>query len=298
MKPLVSVIIVSYNGKDYLSACLNSVSAMISCPHEVIIVDNASTDGSARFVRENFPSSVMIENNANMGFAGANNRGAEAAQGKYILLLNQDTILRTDIAPAIKIHEENPRCGIVGAKMLDAGGNYSFSAGHFPSPALFVKISSIHCRQGAFKTGTFLPGEDKIRVDWVEGSFMLIKTSLWREIGGMDETYFMYGEDVDFCKMAANFGYETFYSPLVSYIHFAGFDFSRVPLLMKGFLRFHKKFSGPFERALAKAVIITGLYARIFANTLSFIVTKKQEKKVYAMACLKSLKEFSAPEPP
>ena len=288
----LSILIVNYNGKTYLGDCLRSIQRNILSEYEVIIVDNASTDGSREYVREHFPEVKLLVSDKNLGFAGGNNIGAREARGDYLLLLNNDTVLLNGINPAIDLLENNKSIGIVGAMMLDGNKDYSLSAGNFPSPMRLIKITSVYKSSGYFKTGNF-PQENQESghiVNWVAGSFLLMPLSLWQKLGGLDEGYFMYGEDVDFCRRALDAGYSTAYTPSVSYIHYCGFDPSRFPLILKGYLRYHSKFSNVFSSALAAGILISGLIARVMVYGLLYINTRKSVYGVKTKACLASLK--------
>src|SRR3990172_1751724 len=124
----LSILIVNYNGAGYLGNCLRSVKQHVHLDHEVIVVDNASTDGSCNLIKTGFPNVKLRNSGVNLGFAGGNNLGAMEAKGEYLLLLNSDTILLSDIKPAIELMERQHNVGILGAMMLSAGGKYRFSA--------------------------------------------------------------------------------------------------------------------------------------------------------------------------
>ncbi len=288
--PLISIIIVNHNGMEYIADCLDSISKRVPLSHEVIVVDNASTDGSADLIRSMYAGVRLIQSRKNLGFARANNTGAKAAAGEYLLLLNQDTVLLSDLTPALRLLEQNHGAGIAGAKMVDGKGRYRPSAGYFPSPLRLVRISSLYVKDGGFVSGDFPAGTKGSEVDWVEGSFMLVKSSLWRAAGGLDGGFFMYGEDVDFCKTAAGLGYSTLYCPDVSYVHHGRYEPSRLPMVIKGFLRFHKKHSGPLVRMAAKAVLYAGLGTRVLLNSAAYVVTGSPARKTSARACWSALR--------
>jgi GT2 family glycosyltransferase len=127
-------------------------------------------------------------------------------------------------------------------------------------------------------------------VDWAAGSFLLLKRSLWQSLAGLDEGYFMYGEDADFCRRALDAGFTTAYCPTVQYIHYGGFDPSRFHLIIKGYQRYHQKFSTIFNRTLASGILFSGLIARAFMYGLLFIMTHKASYGVKSKTCLASLK--------
>ncbi len=251
---MISVVIVNYNGQKYLQECLDSIRYNLeNIQHEIIIVDNNSMDASCAFIKDKFPDVKLIESKENLGFGKANNLGVKKANYNTILLLNNDTILQNHLLPAIETLYENAKNGILAINMLDSQKKYIPSVGSFPSPFKLLKISLLSDQRQVFKTGKF---KSKLyTVDWVSGSFMLIRKSDYELIGGFDTDYFMYVEDVDLCKRMTELGKKCIFQSNLSYIHFVGFNKSREHLLLKGFeIYAHKHFS-LFGRLLAKAMI-------------------------------------------
>jgi len=269
----VSIIIVNFNGIEHIPSCLNSIYKFNSEQYEIIIVDNASNDGSVEYLQKNYPDVKLIINKENQGFAAGNNLGARYASGKYILLLNNDTLLLGTINGVVELFEEHDELGVVGIKMLGQGGEYRFSCGYFPSPLRLIKFSTIYKKSGFFRDGKF-PANPKAfyPVDWIEGSFLLTSRSLWNRLDGLDENYFMYMEDVDYCRRIQQLGYKTVYFPNVSYIHYGGFTNTRNYMLIEGIMRYHDKFSGTTISFLVNMILTCGLFLRIF---LYSIIKKK-----------------------
>ena len=258
--PTLTVLIVNYNGRKFLANCLDSISRYVSCTHEVVVVDNASVDGSVDFLRTNYPEVRLLQSSTNLGFARGNNLGAAAANGKYLLLLNNDTLLLDDVTPALDLLEGNPRIGIIGATMLDGERRWCASTGNFPSPFRLILFSSIlHSFRCMTRT---LHNLRSCEVDWAQGSFLLMEFKTYRLLGGLDEEYFMYVEDVDFCKRASLSGLSTVYCSDVSYVHFGGFKRGRWHLLYEGFRRYHRKFSSLPVRIAAYTVLHVGRVLR------------------------------------
>ncbi len=289
-QPELSVVVVNYNGAEWLPGCLDSLRRNVAVCHEVILVDNASTDRSLTLVRERYPEVRIVANDRNAGFAAGNNLGVSNARAGLLLLLNNDTVLLDDPGPAMKLLEADPRIGVVGGRMLGAKSEYRASAGFFPSPMRLVKITSMYERRGPFRDGEFPPSPPGYPVDWVEGSFMLTSAALWSDLGGMDEGYFMYGEDVDYCKQALLLGRLTFYCPHVRYVHHGGFDVERMVWTVDGFRRFHRKHSGPFRRLLAAGVLGSGLLARAAVSGLRYVFSRRPEQKARARVCWTALR--------
>lgn len=287
----LSILIVNYNGKKYLGACLRSIKDNIKIAHEVIVVDNASTDGSCEFLRQSFPDVKLIVSERNLGFAGGNNLGAAQATGELILLLNTDTVLINDINPAIELLERDQTIGVVGAMMLDGNEEYCLSAGYFPSLARLFRYSSLYIKNGYFKSGNFPQSlVDNYPVDWVAGSFMLIRLPLWNRLNGLDEGYFMYGEDVDFCRRVRDIGFVSSYCPAVRYIHYCGFEPSRLPLVTYGLKRYHKKFSGVIKNILVAVILNMCFAVRVILYFILFIITRRPKYGVTVKACIATLR--------
>jgi GT2 family glycosyltransferase len=223
---------VNYNGEAYLNDCLVSVQSNCkTIAHEVILVDNFSSDHSVDLVKTNFPQIKIIQNKSNLGFAAANNIGVNESSGEYLLLLNNDTLLRNHLTPALQILELNTQIGAVGIKMLDKNRNYRQSAGYFPNPIRLLKLKSLLLHKEGFRDGRFNESPTYYEVDWVEASFLLIKKELWTQLQGMDESFFMYAEDIDFLKRLSLLKKKTVYLPQLSYIHYGGFQNGRNLLL-------------------------------------------------------------------
>ncbi|MFD2566651.1 glycosyltransferase family 2 protein [Pseudotenacibaculum haliotis] len=260
----LSIIIVNYNGKHYLEDCIKSISKFCTVTHEIIIVDNLSTDGSQLFIKEKFPSVVLIENSENAGFAKANNIGAQKAKGKNILLLNNDTILMNEI-DSLLAKLDRKEVGAIGIKMLNGDKEYTHSVGRFPTPIGLLKLTSLNEKRPDIVTGNFT--KDEYEVDWIGGSFVLITKENWDKVGGLDEDYFMYVEDVDFCKKLQKEGKQILFCSNYSYIHFVGFNPSRELKLINGYKIYSSKHFSFVNATLAKiSLTINHVYKRAFKN--------------------------------
>jgi N-acetylglucosaminyl-diphospho-decaprenol L-rhamnosyltransferase len=223
----LSIVIVSWNTRDLLTQCLESVYAMVSdLSLEVIVVDNGSTDGSQAMVRQRFPHIYLISNQENVGFARANNQAMRLSKGRYALLLNSDALLLGNAAQVmISLAEANPQAGIVGAQLLNPDG--SFQASHTPFPNLWQEFL-ILSGAGRMLYGHWYPSrgpqEDQgpQMVDYVEGACMLVRREAFEDVGGLDEGYFMYAEEVDWCYAMREKGWQVWYQPAAQVIHLGG----------------------------------------------------------------------------
>lgn len=231
----ISIVIVSYNVKYFLDQCISSVLQSRGVDAiEIIVVDNASADGTQAFIESKYPNVNFIYNKENVGFSQANNQGVEQAKGEFVLILNPDTLLSTDtLATCLQRHNELTKEGIsvgmLGAKMFDGSGTYlPESKRGFPTP--FVSFCKIFGLSNLFPTSKIwngyylghLSSEENQQVPILTGAFMFLKRSLYTEVGGFDEDYFMYGEDIDLSYRVEKAGYKNYYIADTKIVHFKG----------------------------------------------------------------------------
>ena len=227
----ISVIIVNYNVLHFLEQCLHSVvKAMKNLEGEIIVVDNNSVDGSTAMVKEKFPGILLIENKKNTGFSVANNQGILQSSGDFILLLNPDTVIQEDtLEKVIYFMESHPDAGGLGVKMVDGKGNFlPESKRGLPTPAVaFYKIFGVaklfpkSKRFGAYHL-TYLDNNQIHIVDVLSGAFMVLRKKALEKTGLLDETFFMYGEDIDLSYRLQQAGYKNYYFPETTIIHYKG----------------------------------------------------------------------------
>lgn len=227
----LSIIIVNYNVKFFLEQCLHAVQkAITNINAEIFVIDNDSTDDSLAYLQPLFPHVIFIGNKKNVGFAKACNQGLAWATGQYILFLNPDTIVKKNtFEQCIYAFEQNDNIGAIGVKMLDGNGQYlKESKRGFPSPlASFYKITgftSLFPRSAHFAKyylGNLNADENNI-VDVLAGAYMMIRKKVLDATGGFDETFFMYGEDIDLSYRILQAGYKNYYLADAPIIHFKG----------------------------------------------------------------------------
>jgi len=227
----LSVVIVNYNVKYFLEQCLHSVKKAISrVDAEVFIVDNNSVDGSVEMVREKFPEFTLIDNHNNVGFSKANNQAIKIAKGDYVLLLNPDTVVEDDtFSKVVDYLDSHPDAGGLGVKMLDGKGKFlPESKRGLPTPSVaFYKIFGLSKLFPKSKTfGKYHLGyldRDKVHeVEILSGAFMVLRKTVLDKIGYLDETFFMYGEDIDLSYRIIKAGYKNIYFPETRIIHYKG----------------------------------------------------------------------------
>lgn len=235
----LSIVIVNYNVKYFLEQCLESVFSSRRTLNEyggsemdleVFVVDNASVDGSVEMVREKFPQVHLIANTDNVGFARANNQALRVAKGDLMLLLNPDTVVEHDtLCKCCDFYVTHPDCGGLAVKMINGEGTYlKESKRGFPSPSTsFYKISGLirlfpHSRRFAAYYMGHLSDNETNPVDILPGAFLMISREAMEKVGLLDESYFMYGEDIDFSWRIKLAGYENYYYPETRIIHYKG----------------------------------------------------------------------------
>lgn len=222
--PKVSIVILNWNGRDLVKNCLNSVLKTNYLNYEVIVVDNASTDGSQFLIRNNYPNVKLIENVENIGYAAGNNVGIKAAKGEYVVLLNNDTIVHRDwILELVKVALIDNRIGVLGCKVYVMDTNVIQHAG---CELGFISKSFLS-RSLEEDSGQF----DEIGdVDYISGEAMMVKMKVFKRVGLLDSDYFAYWEDVDFCYRARRSGYRVVYVPKSVVEHRISASWAKRPL--------------------------------------------------------------------
>ncbi len=229
--PDLSIIIVSWNVRELLLACLSALPAAIgeTLSYEIIVVDNASSDGTVAAVEAACPEVKIIANRDNMGFTAGNNQGLAEAQGRYVLFLNPDTQpLPGSIAELVRFLESSPDVGIVGPRLWYGDGRPQPSRRRFPTlPILFTESTIIqhYCPNlPLFKRFVMAdqPDDTPQEVDWLVGAALLARREVIAQIGPWDEAFFMYSEELDWCKRAKEAGWRIAYNPAAEIIHFEG----------------------------------------------------------------------------
>lgn len=227
----LSIIIVNFNVKHFLEQCLHAVyKALGNIPAEVFVVDNHSVDGSAELIQSKFPEVKLILNQKNVGFSAANNQAIKLANGQYILLLNPDTVVQEDtFVKALGFMNNHPDAGGLGIKMLDGKGRFlPESKRGLPTPAVaFYKIFGLaklfpHSKRFGQYHLSYLDKDQNHQVDILSGAFMLMRKTALDKSGLLDETFFMYGEDIDLSYRLTLAGYKNYYFAESSIIHYKG----------------------------------------------------------------------------
>ncbi len=272
----LSIVIVSWNVRDLLQTCLESLRPEWERTWaEVIVVDNASSDGTPDLVRDQYPAVRLIANLANRGFGAANNQGMAAASGRYILLLNPDTVVLPGALEAlVGFLEAHPRVGLAAPRLLNPDGSLQRNAFRFPGllqvaldlfpvhPRLMDSALNGRYRREPQATGPF-------SIDHPLGAALLVRHEIWEATGGFDEDYFMYAEEVDWCWRIHQAGWMIWQVPEARIIHYGGQSTRQVPdwmfiELWRARYRFFRRYHSIFYQAMVRLLVRLGMLWRSF----------------------------------
>lgn len=224
--PQLTVIIVNWNVRELLRTCLCSMLSELDASGEVVVVDNASSDGSAEMLRADFPQVRLIANADNVGFGAANNQALAMSEAAYVLFLNPDTDVRPGaIGRLLSFMEERPRVACAGPRLLNPDGSTQSSRRSFPGVATaFVESTILQRWFGGLKAlARFYrgdqPDDQPQPVDWLVGACLLMRRSALDEVGFFDERFFMYSEEMDLCYRLRQAGWEVWYVPAAEVVH-------------------------------------------------------------------------------
>jgi len=265
----VSIIIVNFNGARHTFACITSIRAYAPpFPHEIIVVDNKSSDNEREELQRQLPDCTIVLNDKNLGFGRANNLGAARASGELLFFLNNDTIVTSDIlTPLVAILERNPLMGLIGPALRNQDGTFQVSFGQFPSLMKEWQTRRLNARINGEIVNRVGAVEERMR-DWITGAAMMLRKECFDALGGFDESYFMYFEDVDLCFRARRRGHEIGYAADCSLIHLGGMSYSSgESLIQKEYrrsqLRFYDKFRAWPERLMLRLYLLIKACSRL-----------------------------------
>ncbi len=315
----LTISVVSYNTRGFLKNCLNSIYQYTrGIKFEVILVDNGSTDGSIEMLKEEFPQVKLIENRQNLGFARANNQAIKKSKGKYLLLFNPDSVFRANsLDKMIKFMDDHPEIGILGCKILNADFTIQPSNSSFPN--LFTEllrafqlkrmIPSVKWRKKIGQKWGRLSGltlreyfrvywdSERVReVDWVTGACLLVRRRAIEDVGLLDENFFMYYEDADWCYRMRQKGWKVFYYPFFEIVHHARAN--EVGFSPRVFLERYKSASYYFQKHggekalfLLRLLVSSGLALRCAGLLVRypFGSTRREELRKRFSAYLKAM---------
>ncbi len=280
----ISFIVVSWNAREYLLKCLVSIPETVeNCTYEIIVVDNDSADGSPEAVEEGWPKVRLIRTGANLGFARGNNVGIRESTGRFLCLINSDVVLLPGCIDHLhQFMRDNPMAGMAGPRVLNGDGSLQPSCRRFPS--LFrslcsaLGLSSLNPGSSLFG-GTFMTWwdhDDCRTVDAISGCFMFLQRQAVEQVGLLDEDFFMYGEDLDWCRRFNEGQWQIVFNPDAEAIHYGGASSSNYPVSMyvamqESRFRYWKKHHGAFSRIGLASITLLHHCIRIAARSVLYV---------------------------
>ena len=251
----LSIIIVNWNTREMLRDCLQSVfDTAADITFDVWVVDNGSSDDSQQMVRDAFPQVELIANQDNKGFAGANNQALSRAKGRHVLLLNSDTLVHGDVLSAsVRYLDDNPDVGAMGCRVLNTDGTLQITGSQLPSLLnLSLQATGLNRLPGRFFDRFQMARWDRRDardLDVIFGCYLMVRRSVIEQVGLLDDTFFFYGEETDWCFRIAKGGWRLVLAPVGEITHFGGgsvkkLNHKRNIMLSEGTIRFHRKHYG------------------------------------------------------
>jgi GT2 family glycosyltransferase len=265
--PTISIIIVNWNTVDMVCACLDSVLANLgNLDAEIFLVDNASSDGSVERIRKDYTTVKLIANSSNLGFAAANNQAIKISAGQYVLLLNSDTLVLGDVLQkSIAYLAANPEVGGMGCRVLNTDGTMQPTCSRYPTITnLLLQISGLsklpwpaffdryQMRRWARNT--------EREVEVISGCYILLRKKVIAEVGGLDEDFFFFGEETDWCHRIIKAGWTLKFAPVGEIIHHGGgsvrrLDYRRDLMLSSAMVKLHQKNSGWLSAVIVMIIV-------------------------------------------
>jgi N-acetylglucosaminyl-diphospho-decaprenol L-rhamnosyltransferase len=282
MNPALSIVLVCWNNKEYLDQCLNSLyDTGMRNSFDVIVVDNGSTDGSQHMLSEKYPQVRLVQNDSNLGLGKASNQGIEATQGRYVLLLNNDTIVNGAAFDAmVDFLEDHPRVGAVGGKILNPDGSVQSCYNYFST--LWEEFL-IATRLGEL----FRPGypsvmnEDEVKaVDWLTSACLMVRRATLDRVGLLDENYFIYGDEADLQYRIKKAGWEIYYLPNATTIHYGGRSMTRWPrrkLVYRGKMLFYKNHYGTLKTFTLRVMLAVVSFFKMLYWGIVYLLPGQRE---------------------
>ncbi len=275
----LSVIIVSFNTREMTLECLRALArALDGIASETIVVDNASTDGSAAAIREHFPAVKVIESGRNAGFGAANNQGMQAARGAFFLLLNSDAFPKPGaIADLVDYLRANPQVGVAGPRTLNKDGSLQVSCYRFTSP-LHAWQENLWLSHGY----TDWPHDAEREVEFVIGACMAVRREVFAQVGGFDERFFMYSEEADWQRRIWDSGWKVVFVPTACITHLGGASGTAQPGKVPAYFWESLDYYGRKHHGLAgliaiRAAMVVGCFLRAILWSIAALVPSRRE---------------------
>lgn len=304
--PRLSIIIVSWNVRELLRACLRSLP--LNDPQtEIIVVDSASSDSSAAMVRQEFPAVTLIASEANLGYSRGNNLGLERARGDYLLVLNPDTEIASDaLAEMCAYMDAHPQVGALGPQMVYADGTPQSTRRRFPTPltAFFEStwLQSLAPRSVLDRYyARDLAADQPAEVDWIVGAALLLRREAYEQVGGFDEGFFMYSEELDLCRRLKTAGWKVVHFPAARIIHHEARSSAQVPAATHirfntSKVRYFRKYHGAAVAEALRLYLLANFAAQLVLEWVKGLLGHKRELRAqrvraYAEVLRSGLKE-------
>ncbi|MBI5302064.1 MAG: glycosyltransferase family 2 protein [Chloroflexi bacterium] len=292
----VSILIVSWNVRELLRRCLQSVASQQSSlstddrrlATEIIVVDNASRDDTVAMLRDEFPRVRVIANTENLGFTRANNQALALAQGRYLFLLNPDTELRPGALQTLyEYAEQNPRVGIIGPQLFYGDGAVQSSRRRFPTLATAFLESTLlqqwFPRNRVLARYYMLDTRDDAtqQVDWINGAAMFVRRQVYEQIGGLDEAFFMYSEELDWCYRAKKAVWQIVYLPTAQIAHYEGKSSEQAVAARDihfntSKIRYWRKYRGAFFAEILRVFLLATFAFQIARESVKWVLGHKR----------------------
>ncbi len=286
--PVLSIITVTWNGRKYVEECLLSLDQQGRVPAEVIVIDNASTDGTHELVEQMFPRFTAIRNSDNLGFAKANNIGIRLSRGKYLCLINSDVVVPSDCLNELyRYMESNPDVAVVGPQMRGHDGAVRRSTMRLPS------LGNALCRAIAADRWPFLSRlvggqmmsdfrhDHTADVQVLNGWFWMIRREAVEQVGLLDERFFMYGEDIDWCRRFLDAGWRLVFCHSANAVHYGGASSSVAPVrfyleMHRANLQYWQKHHGPVAQFAYRSIVVVHHVIRLAGNSVAFLALPRK----------------------
>jgi N-acetylglucosaminyl-diphospho-decaprenol L-rhamnosyltransferase len=281
--PDLSIVLVCLNNRSYLEPCLRSLyESGLRSRFEVVVVDNGSTDGSQAMLRHMFPEAEIIQNNGNVGLSRASNQGITATKGRYVLLLNDDTLVNGPSLDAmVKFLDSHPQAGAVGGQLLNPDGSYQAGGNKFPS---LLEELLIATRLGALLWLGY-PDHACVNrvksVDWLGSACLLLRREALADVGLLDEEYFIYGDEADLQRRLKRAGWGVYYLPQVTTIHFGGRSMNRWRrrrMVYRGKMLFFKKNYGSLRCWALRLMLGSLSLLKIVVWAAAYLLLTRRER--------------------
>jgi N-acetylglucosaminyl-diphospho-decaprenol L-rhamnosyltransferase len=280
--PDMSIILVCWNNKAYLGPCLKSLyESNLECSFDVVAVDNGSMDGSQEMLAAEYPQVMLIQNDKNEGLSRASNQGIRATSGKYVLLLNNDTIVNRSLDLLVDFLDENPKVGAVGGILLNEDGTTQSCYNNFSTLGEEFLIST---RLGElFRPGypSILDAEEIQPVDWMSSACLLVRRTTLDQVGLLDESYFIYGDEADLQYRIKKAGWDNYFLPEVTTLHYGGRSMTRWPrrkLVYRGKMLFYQKNYGKISTLALRVLLFIFSCAKMIVWSVVWVAPKWRDR--------------------